>query len=204
DLLHPLDVEVLPRVASGGEGEQFPVQVEPAPQHRDRLQWLVRRAREDRHLGVAGADRDGPVRGEPDRRAAVPRLHESGPFDLDEHRVDHACVLPGQRGLMPSSPRASWEVIGGRWASRAACAARSTSWTFAVTGRPFAKVTVSSMPTRRCPPADSAANITGRVVRPMPVADQVAPSGSASTAATSVRASPGMPPGTPITRSQWT
>ena len=38
----------------------------------------------------------------------------------------------------------------------------------------------------------------------MPVADQVAPAGSAETACTSVAASPGMPPGTPITRSQCT
>ncbi len=60
------------------------------------------------------------------------------------------------------------------------------------------------MPTRRWPPSDSAASITGSVVRPMPVADQEAPSGSASTAATSAAAVPGMPPGTPITRSQCT
>src|ERR1035441_3526266 len=38
----------------------------------------------------------------------------------------------------------------------------------------------------------------------MPAADQVAPAGSAATAAVSVATSPGMPPGTPITRSQCT
>ena len=37
-----------------------------------------------------------------------------------------------------------------------------------------------------------------------PVADQVAPAGSAATAATRVAASPGIPPGTPMTRSQCT
>ena len=60
------------------------------------------------------------------------------------------------------------------------------------------------MPTRRWPPAASAANMTGSEVRPIPVADQVAPAGSAATARISVAALPGMPPGTPITRSQWT
>src|SRR5215207_10940683 len=60
------------------------------------------------------------------------------------------------------------------------------------------------MPTLRCPPAESAASMTGRAVRPTPVAENVAPSGSACTAATSACVVPGIPPGTPITRSQWT
>ena len=59
------------------------------------------------------------------------------------------------------------------------------------------------MPTRRWPPA-SAPISTGSVVRPIPVADHVAPAASAATAATSAATVPGMPPGTPITRSQWT
>src|SRR5262252_5903423 len=100
--------------------------------------------------------------------------------------------------------RACSGPIAGRWARPASVAARSTSSAFPVTGRPFANVTVSSMPTRRWPPAASAANMTGSVVRPIPVADQVAPSGSAETAWVSVAASPGIPPGTPMTRSQWT
>src|SRR5262249_52606253 len=65
--------------------------------------------------------------------------------------------------------------MGGRWASPARAAARSTSSALPVTGRPRAKLTVSSMPTRRWPPADSAASLTGSVVRPIPVADHVAP-----------------------------
>ena len=95
-------------------------------------------------------------------------------------------------------------VIGGRWASRASSAARATSCSLPVTGCPLAKVSVSSMPTRRWPPADRAASATGSDVRPMPVADQEHPAGSAATAATSASAVPGMPPGTPMTRSQWT
>ena len=78
-----------------------------------------------------------------------------------------------------SSARASSVVIGGRWASRASSAARATSWALPVTGWPLAKVSVSSMPTRRWPPADRAASATGSVVRPMPVADQEQPAGSA-------------------------
>src|SRR3954451_21042985 len=60
------------------------------------------------------------------------------------------------------------------------------------------------MPTRRWPPDDSAASMTGRDVRPMPVAAKVAPSGRNGRQAVSACAVPGMPPGTPITRSTWT
>ena len=61
------------------------------------------------------------------------------------------------------------------------------------------------MPTRRWPPLDSAARATGRVERPIPVADQLVTSaGMAETDATRASAVPFMPPGTPITRSQCT
>ena len=69
--------------------------------------------------------------------------------------------------------RASAGDMAGRWASSAAAAARATSSAFPVTGRPRANDVVSSMPTRRWPPAASAASSTGTEVRPMPVADQV-------------------------------
>ena len=47
--------------------------------------------------------------------------------------------------------------------------------------------------------------MTGRVERPMPVADQEVTSvGRAATPATSAAEVPGMPPGTPITKSTWT
>src|SRR5579862_1881439 len=104
----------------------------------------------------------------------------------------------------PRNARACAGLIGGGGASLARSAARSTSSALRATARPRAYVNVSSMPTRRCPPAPSAPNITGSVVRPIPVADQVAPAGRAATAAVSVATSPGIPPGTPITRSQWT
>ncbi len=55
----------------------------------------------------------------------------------------------GSRSLMPRKARASAGLIGGRWASRASSAARSTSSAFRATGRPRAKLSVSSMPTRR-------------------------------------------------------
>src|SRR4051794_21837748 len=60
------------------------------------------------------------------------------------------------------------------------------------------------MPTRRWPPADSAASITGIDVRPTPVAANVAPSGRNGRHAVSACAVPGIPPGTPMTRSTWT
>ncbi len=61
------------------------------------------------------------------------------------------------------------------------------------------------MPTRRWPPLLSDARATARVERPMPVADHdVTAAGSASTAATRASAVPGIPPGTPITRSTCT
>src|SRR5215218_2341390 len=60
------------------------------------------------------------------------------------------------------------------------------------------------MPTRRWPPADRAASITGSDVRPTPVAANVAPGGSIGRHEVSACAVPGMPPGTPITRSTCT
>src|SRR3954463_115010 len=60
------------------------------------------------------------------------------------------------------------------------------------------------MPTRRWPPADSAASITGSDVRPTPVAAKVAPGGSSGRQAASACVVPGMPPGTPMTRSTCT
>ena len=98
-------------------------------------------------------------------------------------------------------------VSGGRWASWAKPTARATSCMLDSTGRPLAYVTVSSMPTRRCPPVDSEASMTGMVLRPMPVAEKVVPSGrsrSICSAATSVAVVPGIPPGTPITKSTCT
>ncbi|OLE27304.1 MAG: hypothetical protein AUG44_10525 [Actinobacteria bacterium 13_1_20CM_3_71_11] len=63
---------------------------------------------------------------------------------------------------------------------------------------------MSSMPTRRWPPADRLARSTGMVARPMPVAENVAPSGRSRRHATSASGVPGMPPGTPMTRSTCT
>ncbi len=60
------------------------------------------------------------------------------------------------------------------------------------------------MPTLRCPPADKAANITGNVVRPIPVADQVAPAGQRRHRRHEGRRGAGHATGHPITRSQWT
>ena len=61
------------------------------------------------------------------------------------------------------------------------------------------------MPTRRWPPLDSDASATVSVERPMPVADHdVVSGGSAATAATRASVVPFIPPGTFMTRSQWT
>ena len=79
--------------------------------------------------------------------------------------------------------------IGGRWASLARVAARSTSCALSVPADPWR--------TSACPPCrpaggrrlDSAASATGRVVRPMPVADQTSPRPAVpATAATSASA----------------
>src|SRR4051812_32601750 len=134
---------------------------------------------------------------------------------LREHPVDppvsslrHACaplwIGIGRRFFTPSIARASSGDNGGPRAGRAKPAARVTSCSLSCTGSPGANVKVSSMPTRRCPPVDSAAIITGIVVRPTPVAENVAPAGSAATHVTSACVVPGIPPGTPITRSQCT
>ena len=105
----------------------------------------------------------------------------------------------------PISSRASAVVIGRRWASPPIATARSTSCRLDSTGTPRLIVSTSSMPTRRWPPFDRAARATASVVRPMPVAPQdVVSGGSAATPATSASAVPGMPPGTPITKSQCT
>ena len=105
----------------------------------------------------------------------------------------------------PRRLRASSGVAGVRWASAPSSTARSTSCRLLSTGTPRLSVTTSSMPTRRWPPFDSAARATGSVDLPMPVADQlVTASGSAATPATRASAVPGIPPGTPITKSQWT
>jgi len=56
-------------------------------------------------------------------------------------------------------------------------------------------------------PAESEASRTGTAVRPIPVAENVVPSGRsriAPTQATSASVVPGIPPGTPMTRSQCT
>ena len=98
----------------------------------------LRRARRQQHAAVGG---------QRDDRAAVPGLGEAGPDDLGQHRVvsgDRA--PPASRG----PGRASWPGAGrARPRARPARPARHCC----ATGRPRAKVTVSSMPTRRWPPA---------------------------------------------------
>jgi len=86
------DVEVLARVAARGQRQQLAVQVQSGAQHGHRLHGLVRRPGEDRRVGVAGAHRDRTVGGQPHRGPAMPRLHETGTFHLDQHRmgVHHA------------------------------------------------------------------------------------------------------------------
>ena len=126
-------------------------------------------------------------------------------FVLPTKEQGRSRPTPATWSQRPSRARASDGVIGRRCAIAARSTARSTSWAFRSTGTPRARVSTSSMPTRRCPPMDSAASATGRVLRPMPVADQlVTSSGSSATPATSAGAVPGMPPGTPITKSQCT
>ena len=51
DLAHGVEVERLGRVARAGQGELVRRQGEPGAQHRDALERLVRRAREDRVVG---------------------------------------------------------------------------------------------------------------------------------------------------------
>ena len=109
------------------------------------------------------------------------------------------------RSLTRSSARASSVVIGGRWASRASSAARRHQ--LGVAGRPAG-------PWRRsaCPPCRPAGGRPRPAQRARPAASygrcrwrtRTHPPGSAATAATSAAAVPGMPPGTPMTRSQWT
>ena len=181
DLPHALDVEVLTGVAGR---RRAPAVRSPRPSPLRTIATAC--------IGLLADRGNTGVSGDPRRTAAVP----SAPSPATEPRCRDStnperststrtgfispvsASLPGTTG-----PRRAASARAGRPSRRPA--ARSTSSAFAATGLPLAYVSVSSMPTRRWPPADRAAYITGRLVRPMPVADQVAPSGSASTAATS-------------------
>ena len=160
----------------------------------------------------AGAHQPGDRRGAADHgahRGVTPRTHPRQARrepPLGDCRVGHRDRRgPDSLRSRPSSVRAPAGVIGSRWASRPTSTARSTSWALDSTGTPRLIVSTSSMPTRRWPPLDSEASITGSVERPMPVADQeVVAAGRAATAATRASAVPFMPPGTPMTRSTCT
>ena len=98
---------------------------------------------------------------------------------------------------MPRKARASAGGIGGPLREPGQLGGALDQFGVAGDGRPRAKVSVSSMPTRRWPPAPSGPNITGNAVRPMPVAEQVVPAGNPAAAATSVSASPACHPARP-------
>src|SRR5262249_52636978 len=159
---------------------------------------------------IAGTGEHRTVRAQDHDRPVVTPLDKAGAHHL-RHR-DAALIRRGHAGI-PRRARASAGAIGGRWAGRAQPPARATSgavlspgWALLSTGRPFTYVIVSSIPTRRWPPAEREASSTGSVVRPIPVAENVVPSGRSRTApahATSAAVVPGIPPGTPMTKSTW-
>ena len=82
----PVEVERLAGVAGAGQREQLAVEVEAGAQHRERLDRLVRRPREDR----AGRRRRPPAATPPavdgDHAAVVDRLHETGAHDVGRGR----------------------------------------------------------------------------------------------------------------------
>ena len=92
DDLHALAVAGLARVRAGGQGQQLAVEVEAVAQHRDRLDELVGRPRQHRHVDVAGArDLARARRGRPRCRSAPTRRSR--------------CARPGRRGLLSSASR---------------------------------------------------------------------------------------------------
>ena len=94
DRVHALDVAGLAFVARAGQRERRAVEFQPGPQHRDGLQRLERRARQERAVRVARPHPRGPVGAERDRVPGV-------------HRFDHpAAVHPGEHlGPVVDHPR---------------------------------------------------------------------------------------------------
>ena len=89
---HPADavqVVALAGVARARQREQRALEVQARPDHRDGLQRLVRRPREDRRLPVAGGRDDVPVAVDRHGRAVVHALDEAGPDDTGEDGVAH-------------------------------------------------------------------------------------------------------------------
>ena len=179
----------------------------------------ARRARCPCGPAAGGARRTGrppPAR----RRCAAPRSSSRRPVGqavqevVGEHPVDAAPAVGHRLGHAATPPCGPWcgaghaprrSVIGGRCAS--AGERRRALDELGVVAHRLARlnVSVSSMPTRRWPPAASAASATGSVVRPIPVADQVAPGRQRLRRRRPARRPcRACPPGTPMTRSQWT
>jgi hypothetical protein len=77
DFPHPVDMEVLARVTGGRQRQQLASEIEPAPDHRHRLERLVRRTGENRGIDIAALFGYLPARGEPGRRAAMPGFDEA-------------------------------------------------------------------------------------------------------------------------------
>ena len=89
---HPADavqVVALARVARARQREQRALEVQPRPHHRDRLQRLVRRPREDRRLPVTGGRDHVAVAVDRHGRAVVHALDEAGPDDTGEDGEAH-------------------------------------------------------------------------------------------------------------------
>ena len=85
DPAYAVDVEVLARVAGARPARAGRRRGRsPEPQHAERLDRLVARARVDRARHVADRPVDRAVGGQGDHRPAVVPLHEAGADDVDE------------------------------------------------------------------------------------------------------------------------
>ena len=165
-------------------------QVEPGAQHADQLQRLVRRARQDaarparRRRPPPRPARPAPP---PSPGARPPRTRTGPPRPALATRLTDGAV-PARpvhaRRAATGPPSTRRPAAAGR--SGRSPAARATSWALSRPARPGR--------TSACPPCRPAgarrrtatASMTGSVVRPMPVAEKVVPSGrSPAPAATS-------------------
>ena len=90
----PVDVEVLPGVGSTRQREQRRLELQPEPQHAERLHRLVARAGQHRGRDVADRPVDPAVRTQGDQGPVVVSLDEPGTDDLGDHdRAGHSQPL---------------------------------------------------------------------------------------------------------------
>ena len=107
DATGAIEVHLLPRVGGAGQSEQVGRELEPLPDHRQRLDRLVARARQGRTGHVADRPLDSAVDREGDDSAVVVTFDEAGADDLGDdglRRLHELRPKSSSRRSMSSSP----------------------------------------------------------------------------------------------------